>query len=134
MLILSLYLCISVSLYLYISVAVSGELFQIKNWFEFHSDLLISFLKLVILIPKSRWNVDVSNEDWKFEIVILILKFELKKAYFWNYVIHIQKFGLKILLIWPWSIGFQVFEHVTVCSHIIMLYRNINTHILAYCA
>ena len=131
---------ISVSLYLCISVAVSGELFQIKNWFEFRIDLLFSFLKLEVTISlfwhsKSRWNVDVSNEDWNFDMLILKLIFELKKGYFWHYdIFQNQKFGLNVLLIWPWQVWFPGFKHETVCSHLIMLVWLFYAHILAYCA
>ena len=38
------YLCMYVSL----SVAMSGELAQIKNWFDFHFDMLISLLELEV--------------------------------------------------------------------------------------
>ena len=103
-------LCLSVSLYLCISVAVSGDSVQIKSWVY------------------SYWFADFVFEDWSYEIVILTfwiqmkcwckllrleililkLKFELKKGYCWNFnIIHDQKFGWNVLLIWPWVLSFQ---------------------------
>ena len=106
-------LCLSVSLYLCISVAVSGDSVQIKSWVY------------------SYWFADFVFEDWSYEIIILTfwiqmkcwcmllrwemlilnLKFELKKGYCCNFnIIHNQKFGLNVLLIWPWILGFKDFK------------------------
>ena len=94
------YLCISVSL----SVAVSGERVQIKNWLDFHF---------------WYWLTDFVFEFSSIEIVVLTFKCELKKDANYISIFILATNKLKLLLLFKQSLA--VIKLATLTERCIML-------------
>ena len=94
MFILSLY----VSLYLCISVAVSGEQVQIKNWLDFHF---------------WYWLTDFVFEFSSIEIVVLTFKCELKKDANYISIFILATNKLKLFLLFKHSLAVIILATLT---------------------
>ena len=95
---------ISVSLYLCLSVAVSGERVQIKNWLDFHF---------------WYWLTDFVFEFSSIEIVVLTFKCELKKDANYISIFILATNKLKLLLLFKQSLA--VIKLATLTERCIML-------------